>query len=168
MVSAERVLEYGGLEPEASLESHPPLKKPPPSWPDRGRIELDSVSFRYASNLPITLHSLTLTINPEEKVRRDHLYHQSSLWRWPMLYTWQVGIIGRTGAGKSSLLSVLFRLAEPLGKVTIDGVDIQDIGLHDLRRNISIIPQVHFLHNCVRWEGFTRSTSGWYSLVHRY
>lgn len=54
----------------------------------------------------------------------------------------QVGIVGRTGAGKSSLLSVLYRMAEPFGVVTIDGVSTKNIGLHDLRKNISIIPQV--------------------------
>ena len=56
--------------------------------------------------------------------------------------TQQVGIIGRTGAGKSSLLSALFRMAEPFGRIMIDGIEAKDIGLHDLRRNISIIPQV--------------------------
>ena len=50
--------------------------------------------------------------------------------------------MGRTGAGKSSLISVLFRLAEPFGQIQIDGVDTRDLGLHELRRHISIIPQV--------------------------
>ena len=50
--------------------------------------------------------------------------------------------MGRTGAGKSSLLAALFRLAEPEGVFEIDGIQITDIGLHDLRKNISIIPQV--------------------------
>ena len=57
--------------------------------------------------------------------------------------------MGRTGAGKSSVISVLFRLAEPFGQVQIDGIDSKEIGLHDLRRRISIIPQVCVVCVCL-------------------
>ena len=109
---------YGNLEPEAALESDS-HHKPPDNWPDKGNICARDVSFQYAPDLPLVLHDISFSIKPSEKV----------------------GIVGRTGAGKSSLISVLYRLAEFVGQVTIDGVDIQTIGLHDLRKKMSIIPQ---------------------------
>ena len=54
----------------------------------------------------------------------------------------QIGVVGRTGAGKSSLMQALFRMAEPEGVIEVDGVPITALGLHDVRQNISIIPQV--------------------------
>ena len=119
MVSAERIIGYGSLEEEANLDTHLPNEKPPSNWPDKGMITFEDVSFRYSSELPLVLKDLNFTIQPAEKV----------------------GVVGRTGAGKSSLISVLYRLAEPHGLITIDGVDSKAIGLHDLRKKMSIIPQ---------------------------
>ena len=119
MVSAERIMDYCKLESEASMETLLPNHSPPPDWPDKGQITMKNVSFQYSPELPFVLKDLCFTIQPHEKI----------------------GIIGRTGAGKSSLISVLYRLAESCGLLTIDGIDIKTIGLHDLRKNISIIPQ---------------------------
>ncbi|XP_060724517.1 multidrug resistance-associated protein 4 isoform X3 [Tachysurus vachellii] len=115
MTSVERVMEYTELENEAAWET----QKPPPGWPSKGLITFDQVNFSYCSNGPLVLKNLTALFRPKEKV----------------------GIVGRTGAGKSTLISALFRLAEPQGKIYVDGVLISDIGLHDLRQKISIIPQ---------------------------
>ena len=119
MVSAERIIGYGSLEEEANLDTHLSNEKPPSNWPDKGMITFENVSFRYSSELPLVLKDLSFTIQPAEKV----------------------GVVGRTGAGKSSLISVLYRLAEPHGLITIDGIDSKAIGLHDLRKKMSIIPQ---------------------------
>lgn len=118
MTSVERVLEYSSVEPEASLESSPE-KKPPKSWPENGAITLDGMSLSYAKGEPPVLKDLHCHIKPMEKV----------------------GVVGRTGAGKSSIIAALFRMTEPDGPILIDGIDIRYIGLHDLRRKISIIPQ---------------------------
>ena len=119
MISSERVIAYSRLESEASLETVSPNQKPPKDWPSKGELCLKDVAFQYSSDLPMVLKNLSFSVRPSEKV----------------------GIVGRTGAGKSSLLSVLYRLAEPLGRITIDGVDTKSIGLHDLRKKMSIIPQ---------------------------
>ena len=112
-------MSYGRLESEASLETLSPNQKPLPSWPNKGRITFEGVAFRYSQNSPLVLKNLCFSIQPSEKV----------------------GVVGRTGAGKSSLISALYRLAEPFGLITIDGVDTKSIGLHDLRSKVSIIPQ---------------------------
>ncbi|XP_044044179.1 multidrug resistance-associated protein 4 isoform X2 [Siniperca chuatsi] len=116
MTSVERVVEYTKLESEAPWETH---KRPPPDWPSKGLVTFDRVSFSYSDNGPRVLQNLKAMFRPKEKV----------------------GIVGRTGAGKSSLVSALFRLAEPQGNIYIDGVLTSEIGLHDLRQKMSIIPQ---------------------------
>lgn len=119
MTSVERVLEYTELESEAPWETQ---KRPPPDWPSKGLVTFDRVSFSYSDDGPVVLQNLKVMFRPKEKV----------------------GIVGRTGAGKSSLISALFRLAEPQGKIYIDGILTSEIGLHDLRQKISIIPQVNW------------------------
>ncbi|KAM3862000.1 ATP-binding cassette sub-family C member 4-like [Diretmus argenteus] len=116
MTSVERVVEYTELESEAPWETD---KQPPHDWPKNGSITFDRVNFSYSANGPLVLQNLTTVFTSKEKV----------------------GIVGRTGAGKSSLISALFRLAEPEGRITIDGFLTSEIGLHTLRQRMSIIPQ---------------------------
>uniref|UniRef100_A0A8D8Y1X0 Probable multidrug resistance-associated protein lethal(2)03659 n=3 Tax=Cacopsylla melanoneura TaxID=428564 RepID=A0A8D8Y1X0_9HEMI len=118
MTSVERVLEYANIEKEPPLESAPD-KQPPPRWPEHGKIEFNGMSLRYGPQEAPVLKNLTFTIQPMEKV----------------------GIVGRTGAGKSSLIQALFRLAINEGSIRIDGIETADLGLHDLRSRLSIIPQ---------------------------
>ncbi|XP_062861185.1 multidrug resistance-associated protein 5 [Trichomycterus rosablanca] len=117
--SVERIHHYIksiSLEAPARVKN----KAPPSDWPQEGEVVFDSVEMRYRDNLPLVLKKLSCTIRPKEKV----------------------GIVGRTGSGKSSLGVVLFRLVEPCGgSIKIDGVNICDIGLGDLRSKLSIIPQ---------------------------
>ena len=119
MTSVERIVEYQDMEQEASPESLIEVK-PTDRWPDSGRIVFDHVNLSYGGNVEKTvLKNLTFNINGGEKI----------------------GIVGRTGAGKSSMIAALFRLTEPTGSIRIDDIDIQSLGLDDLRKKISIIPQ---------------------------
>ncbi|KAK4878922.1 hypothetical protein RN001_007068 [Aquatica leii] len=115
MTSVERVLEYNSIDHERPFTN---ANKPDNSWPKLGKITFENVYLSYSLETPV-LKNLNFVIEPEEKV----------------------GIVGRTGAGKSSIISSIFQLFEIEGNIIIDGVNIKEIGLHDLRRKISIIPQ---------------------------
>jgi ABC-type multidrug transport system fused ATPase/permease subunit len=121
MNSVERVIYYSTrIEPE-SPDLLPEKDPKPDTWPIEGVIEFDSCSMRYRDG-PLVLKNITLMINGGEKI----------------------GVVGRTGSGKSSLMNVIFRITEiekDGGKILIDGVNICDIGTDVLRRNLSIIPQ---------------------------
>ncbi len=118
MTSVERVNEYSHLPPENNLQV-PDDKKPPKDWPNKGVIHFENVTLQYHRNDPPVLKNLCFTINGKEKV----------------------GIVGRTGAGKSSMIAALFRMSPPSGIILIDGIDTDSIGLTDLRNKISNIPQ---------------------------
>ncbi|GFG33086.1 hypothetical protein Cfor_12110, partial [Coptotermes formosanus] len=118
MTSVERVLEFTNIEQEPPLYS-PPDKMPPQSWPSEGAIRFDKLYLRYSKTEGHVLKNLTFAIEAKQKV----------------------GIVGRTGAGKSSLIAALFRLAPMEGSIYIDGINTVTIGLHELRNKLSIIPQ---------------------------
>ncbi|KAJ4782160.1 ABC transporter C family member 8 [Rhynchospora pubera] len=118
IISVERIKQYMHIPPE------PPAViqacRPSPSWPSQGNIELQNLMVKYRPNAPFVLKGITCTFRARDKV----------------------GVVGRTGSGKSTLISSLFRLVDPVGgKILIDNLDICSIGLKDLRTKLSIIPQ---------------------------
>ncbi|XP_027681017.2 multidrug resistance-associated protein 1 isoform X3 [Chelonia mydas] len=116
-VSIERVCEYEKMDKEAPWIMS---KRPPMGWPSKGIIEFINYQARYRTGLDLALQDVSFRTHSKEKV----------------------GIVGRTGAGKSTLTNCLFRIIErDGGKIIIDGIDISTIGLHDLRGNLNIIPQ---------------------------
>ncbi|AQK45379.1 ABC transporter C family member 9 [Zea mays] len=118
MISVERIMQYSRIPTEAPIiVNH---YRPPNSWPDAGTIHISSLEVRYVEHLPSILRNISCTIPGRKKV----------------------GIVGRTGSGKSTFIQALFRIVEPRGgTIEIDNVDILKIGLHDLRGRLSIIPQ---------------------------
>jgi ATP-binding cassette, subfamily C (CFTR/MRP), member 1 len=118
VISVERIKEYCETPHEEPwvIEQTQPKK----TWPEDGNIIFDDYSVRYREELPLVLEGIRCNIRPGEKV----------------------GVVGRTGAGKSSLTLALFRILESnMGKIIIDQIDIKQIGLHDLRKKLTIIPQ---------------------------
>ncbi|KMT00724.1 hypothetical protein BVRB_9g220080 [Beta vulgaris subsp. vulgaris] len=129
IISVERILQY------TSIPSEPPLiieeTRPDPSWPSHGEVNVQDLQIRYAPHMPLVLRGITCVFQGGKKT----------------------GIVGRTGSGKSTLIQALFRIVEPAaGKITLDGVNISSIGLHDLRSRLSIIPQ-----DPTMFEGTVRS-----------
>jgi ABC-type multidrug transport system fused ATPase/permease subunit len=118
MNSVERIKEYLDVEQEADAIVE--KNRPPENWPSKGEVEFVNYSTRYRKELEQVLKKLTFKIEPRQKV----------------------GIVGRTGAGKSSLALAIFRALEAdEGKILIDGIEIGTIGLQDLRQAITIVPQ---------------------------
>ncbi|KAI6122204.1 ABC protein, partial [Pisolithus croceorrhizus] len=119
--SVERIVQYTRDEtvPEEAPHEKPDVK-PPVDWPQEGAVEFKDVQMSYRPGLPNVLHGISFSIHGGEKI----------------------GIVGRTGAGKSSLMLALYRIVELSGgSIVLDGIDISTLGLRDLRTKISIIPQ---------------------------
>ncbi|XP_077545396.1 multidrug resistance protein mrp-7-like [Haemaphysalis longicornis] len=127
VVSFERCLEYTELPPESDHPESPSDDQKYQSdesiskWPSKGQVEFQNYSASYRPGvLPNVLYNVTFVVRPMEKV----------------------GVVGRTGAGKSSLVLALLRMLKPSeGRIVIDGVNIADVPLHKLRRGITVIPQ---------------------------
>ncbi|KAJ2887608.1 hypothetical protein IWW38_005102 [Coemansia aciculifera] len=118
MTQLERVVEYARLPSEAPdvIEDH----RPTDSWPEQGVVEFKNYSTRYREGLDLVLKDVSFRVSPSQKI----------------------GIVGRTGAGKSSLTLALFRIIEAAeGQILLDGKDIAQYGLFDVRNKLSIIPQ---------------------------
>ncbi|KAF5206640.1 Abc transporter c family member [Thalictrum thalictroides] len=118
IIAFERMLQYTSIRSEAPLviDTH----RPDPNWPSRGEVVIHNLQVRYAQHLPLILRGVTCTFSGGMKI----------------------GIVGRTGSGKSTLIQTLIRIVEATaGQILIDDIDISMIGLRDLRSRLSIIPQ---------------------------
>ncbi|KAK9847067.1 hypothetical protein WJX84_012280 [Apatococcus fuscideae] len=119
MNSVERIMAYTN-QYDAEAPAKIPGKEPPKQWPQRGVIKVEGLVLKYRPELDPVLKGLTFTVNAREKV----------------------GVAGRTGCGKSTLMMALYRIVEPSGgRILIDGIDIASIGLFDLRSRLALVPQ---------------------------
>ena len=116
MTSVERIITYTHIKQEPGYDCH---HQPPQSWPNQGQVAIENLSLVYYLDGPEILKDVTFSVNSQEKI----------------------GIVGRTGAGKSSLVSALFRMPQPTGQVIIDYVDIGKINIQSARRAMSVITQ---------------------------
>ncbi|XP_057733182.1 ABC transporter C family member 10-like [Arachis stenosperma] len=124
IISVERLNQYMHIPSEAPeiIEGN----RPPTNWPLEGKVEIHDLQIRYRPDAPLVLRGITCTFEGGHKI----------------------GIVGRTGSGKSTLIGALFRLVEPAGgEIIVDGINICSIGLHDLRSRFGIIPQDPTLFN---------------------
>ncbi|KAJ3291659.1 hypothetical protein HDU79_002170 [Rhizoclosmatium sp. JEL0117] len=133
MNAVERVKYYAEeveVEAAAIIED----SRPPKGWPSTGNIDISNLEMRYAPGLPLVVKGVSFKIEDKQKV----------------------GIVGRTGSGKSSLMQALYRMVEPCGgTITVDGIDTSKIGLTDLRKGLAIIPQDPVLFTA--WDAIARS-----------
>ncbi|XP_021764948.1 ABC transporter C family member 10-like [Chenopodium quinoa] len=124
IICVERLEQYTHIPSEAPevIEG----SRPPENWPLVGKVEISNLQIRYRPDSPLVLKGISCTFEGGDKI----------------------GIVGRTGSGKTTLIGALFRLVEPVaGKMVVDGIDICSIGLHDLRSRFGIIPQDPTLFN---------------------
>ena len=116
MTSVERVVKYSQIEQEPGYQN---LRQPPEHWPQYGQVQIKDLELVYYHGGPKILKGITFIINPQEKI----------------------GIVGRTGAGKSSLIAALFRMPQPNGYVIIDDVNVSDVNIQSSRRAMAVITQ---------------------------
>lgn len=122
MVAPERLQEYVDVPPEAPHVM--PMTEPSAEWPAHGAVVFEKVSFRYRPGGDLVLRDVSFQLSAAEKI----------------------GVVGRTGAGKSSLLMALFRINELAGgRIVVDGVDVSTLGLHTLRSRLSVVTQAPVL-----------------------
>jgi ATP-binding cassette, subfamily C (CFTR/MRP), member 1 len=120
MTSVERIKEYCVIKQEPEWSSREE-KKPRTTWPDNGKILIEKYSLKHRENLDYALKNLNIEINAGEKI----------------------GVVGRTGAGKSTITLALLRMTDSCkGNILIDDVNINSLGLHDLRHKLTFLPQV--------------------------
>ena len=120
-VSIERIREYETIDQEDEWE----INDVPSNWPKNAELTVENVDAKYRENLPNCLENLSLQLSPGEKL----------------------GVCGRTGAGKSSLASLLLRIIQPhKGIIKLGGINTSHVGLQQLRSKITIVPQVQLYY----------------------